>query len=175
MEIEIDFRLCEERKLRDGHYNIVFAHPETLVSRVPTRKDYGKLGVLCALFPDVPCLAMTATASRTDMNAIYELLGLKKCEYIVANPDRKNSYYKKVFRHGQDADAIQSILTPIAKSLLKEKTAYPLTIVYLPLRLCGFAYKLFEYVLSAEQYFPPGSAAHSCKPVFCTIPCSINC
>lgn len=32
MEIEIDFRLCEERKLRDGHYHIVFAHPETLVS-----------------------------------------------------------------------------------------------------------------------------------------------
>ena len=30
--IEIDFRLCEERKLRDGHYHIVFAHPETLVS-----------------------------------------------------------------------------------------------------------------------------------------------
>lgn len=32
MEIEIDFRLCEERKLRNGHYHIVFAHPETLVS-----------------------------------------------------------------------------------------------------------------------------------------------
>jgi superfamily II DNA helicase RecQ len=32
MEIEIDFRLCEERKLRDGHYHFVFAHPETLVS-----------------------------------------------------------------------------------------------------------------------------------------------
>ena len=30
--VEIDFWLCEEKKLREGHNNIVFAHPETLVS-----------------------------------------------------------------------------------------------------------------------------------------------
>lgn len=30
--VEIDFSLCEERKLRDGHYQIVFAHPEALIS-----------------------------------------------------------------------------------------------------------------------------------------------
>ena len=29
---EIDFSHCEEKKLRDGHYQIVFAHPETLIS-----------------------------------------------------------------------------------------------------------------------------------------------
>ena len=71
------------------------------------RKDYGKLGVLRTLFPDVPCLAMTATASQTDMQAIKDSLGLKKCRYIVANPDRQNIFYKKVFRYGQDIDAIQ--------------------------------------------------------------------
>ncbi len=37
------------------------------------RKDYGKLCALCALFPDIPCLAMTATASQTDMKLLpYE-------------------------------------------------------------------------------------------------------
>lgn len=85
---------------------------------------------MCALFPDVPCLAMTATASRTDVNAIQESVGLKNCKLIVANPDRNNIYYKKVFRHGQDADAIKSILMPIAKRLLDEKSSYQLTIVY---------------------------------------------
>ena len=35
--VEIDFWLCEERKLRGGHYNIVFAHPEKLVS-----SNYGR-------------------------------------------------------------------------------------------------------------------------------------
>jgi ATP-dependent DNA helicase RecQ len=103
---------------------------------------------------------MTATASRTDMQAILDSLGLKKCRYIVANPDRKNIFYKKVFRHGQDIDAIQSILIPIAKCLLEEKIEYPLTIVYVPLKLCGFAYKLFEHVLGVGQYFPVG-AVHS--------------
>ncbi len=122
------------------------------------RKDYGKLGVLCALFPDIPVIAMTATASCTDMKCIQESLGLKKCKVVVANPDRKNIYYEKVFRHGKDSDAIQTILMPVAKGLLHTKIEYPLTIIYISLKLCGFAYKLFEYVLGSEQYFPVGSA-----------------
>jgi ATP-dependent DNA helicase RecQ len=109
---------------------------------------------------------MTATASWTDMSAIQESLGLKDCKFIVANPDRKNISYSKVFRHGQDVDAIRSILIPIAEGLLKEKTSYQLTIVYVPLRLCGYAYKLFEYVLGAQQYFPPGSAAIPANRLF---------
>ena len=30
--VDIDFRLCEKRKLRDGHYQIVFSQPEALIS-----------------------------------------------------------------------------------------------------------------------------------------------
>jgi superfamily II DNA helicase RecQ len=121
------------------------------------RKDYGKLCALCALFPDVPCLAMTATASQTDMEAIKDSLGLKKCVFVVANPDRKNIYYEKIFRQGQDADSVKSILMPIAKDLLEKNCRYPITVVYLPLKLCGFAYRLFEYVLGVKQYYPHGS------------------
>ena len=84
-------------------------------------------------------------------------MGLKNCKSIIANPDRKNIFYKKVFRDGQDVDAIPSILEPIAMGLLQKKIDYPLTIVYIPLKFCGFAYKLFEYVLGTEQYFPLGS------------------
>ena len=123
------------------------------------RTDYGKLRVLCAMFPNVPVLAMTATASRSDMKCIQDSLGLKNCKLIVTNPDRKKICYKKIFRSGQDVDAIQSILIPIAKALQQKKIEYPLTIVYIPLRLCGFAYKLFEHVLNDEQYFPPGCAS----------------
>jgi superfamily II DNA helicase RecQ len=32
VDVDIDFSQCEEIKLRDGHYHIVFAHPETLIS-----------------------------------------------------------------------------------------------------------------------------------------------
>jgi len=102
---------------------------------------------------------MTAAASRTDMKCIQDSLGLKNCKHVVTNPDRKNICYKKILRSGQDVDSIQSILIPIAEALLKKKIEYPLTIVYIPLRLCGFAYKLFEHVLGDEQYFPPGCAS----------------
>ena len=30
--VDIDYRLCEKKKLRDGQYQIVFAHPEALIS-----------------------------------------------------------------------------------------------------------------------------------------------
>ncbi|XP_028418840.1 mediator of RNA polymerase II transcription subunit 34-like [Dendronephthya gigantea] len=187
-EVDIDFSRCEEDKLRDEYYHIVFAHPESFISSKfgrdsllskhyqehlvaivddeahcivewgsEFREDYGKLGVLCALFPDVPCLAMTATASRADINAIIDSLGLKNCKLVIGNPDRKNIFYSKGFRHGQDLDAIQCILMPIAEDLLEQRNEYPLTIVYVPLRLCGFAYKLFEHVLGSQQYFPVNS------------------
>jgi superfamily II DNA helicase RecQ len=30
--VDVDFRFCQEKKLRDGQYHIVFAHPESLIS-----------------------------------------------------------------------------------------------------------------------------------------------
>ena len=42
------------------------------------RRDYSKLGVLCALFPDIPCLAMTATANQSDMDAIRGFTGFEE-------------------------------------------------------------------------------------------------
>ena len=89
--------------------------------------------MLCALFSDVPVLAMTATASRADMKFIQDSLGLKNCYLVVGNPDRRSITYQKLFRHGQDVDAVQSILMPIG-SLLQQKTNYPLTMIYIPLK-----------------------------------------
>ena len=56
-------------------------------------------------------------------------------------------------------DAIESILRPIASELLTSKVNLPLTIIYLPLRWCGFAYRLFESILSHKQYYPEGALA----------------
>ena len=117
---------------------------------------------------------MTATASQTDFKCIQDLLGLKKCKCIIASPDRKNMFYKKLFRSGKDVDTITSILMPIVRNLLQYKSDYPLTIVYVTLRLCRFIYKLFEHVLGNEQYFPTGSAFNSRKQVVRTISRSSN-
>jgi superfamily II DNA helicase RecQ len=122
------------------------------------RPDYSKLGVLCAIYPDVPVLAMTATANVQDRKYIIESLGLKKCKTVIGNPDRKNIFYKKLFRKGQDLEAIEGILKPVALNLLKDTIQYPLTVIYVPLKWCGFAYKLFESVLGSFQYFPKNSS-----------------
>ena len=122
------------------------------------RTDYSKLGVLCAIFPDVPVLAMTATANQQDRKCIQESLGLKKCKYVIGNPDRKNIFYEKYFRQGQDIESIEGILNPIAMNLLKDKIDHPLTVIYIPLKWCGFAYKLFEFILGRKQYYPEGSS-----------------
>ncbi len=120
--------------------------------------DYGNLSVLCATFPKVPVVAMTATASKSDRETIKNLLGLKQCNEVVGNPDRINITYEKHFRVGPDVDCLINILTPMAQGLLKEQICYPLTIIYIPLKWCGFAYKIFESVLGSSQYYPKGSA-----------------
>ena len=115
--------------------------------------------MICAAFPTAPVLALTATANSVDRKQIKESLCLKKCVEIVANPDRRNIFYEKYFREGQDVDAIGRICMPIADGLLKETINYPLTIIYLPLGWCGYVYKLLENVMGTNQYYPPGCPA----------------
>jgi hypothetical protein len=76
---------------------------------------------------------------------------------VVGSLNRPDIFYEKVFRNGPDIESYEQILTPIAKNLLAQKIEYPLTIVYLNLRWCGFAYRLFERILGREQYFPTGA------------------
>ena len=117
------------------------------------RKDYGKLGSLCSLFPDVPVVAMTATASLSDVNKIEESLGPKESKHVIGNPNRPNICYEKVLMQRKDIESIQTILRPVAQGLMDLKVDYPLTIIYIPLRWCSFAYKFFEFVLGRNQYY----------------------
>ena len=121
------------------------------------RVDYSHLAVLCATFSNVPVIAMTATATKCDREEIKRSLDIKNCSEVVGNPDRTNIVYEKHFRVGSDVDSLMSILTPMAQDLLQENICYPLTIIYIPLRWCGYAYKIFESVLGINQYYPKGS------------------
>ena len=97
------------------------------------------------------------TANKQDRKHIKDSLCLLDCFELVANPDRKNIFFEKIFRGGQDIDAFEDICKPIALDLLEMRVAYPLTILYMPLKWCGFIYRLFESVLGVHQYYPPGS------------------
>ena len=69
--------------------------------------------MLCAVFPNVPVvIAMTATAYKLDRRHIKESLGLQNCFALVANSDRKNTFYEKAFIYRQDIDALEDICGP---------------------------------------------------------------
>lgn len=56
------------------------------------------LTMLCATFSSVPVVALTATASKNDVAPTKESLNLKIPLEIIANPNRQNIYYEKIFR-----------------------------------------------------------------------------
>lgn len=60
--------------------------------------------MLCATFPNVPVVALTATASKKDVKAIKESLNLKNPLEVIGNPNRANIFYKKVVQKGDDVD-----------------------------------------------------------------------
>ena len=108
--------------------------------------------MLCAIFPNVPVVALTATASKSDISSIKESLKLRNPLEVIGNPNRPNIHYKKVFRKGEDIEFFEELLQPIACDLKAKTVNYPITIMYLPLRWCGFAFKFFERHLGNEQY-----------------------
>ena len=115
--------------------------------------------MLCATFPSVPVVALTATASKSDVAAIKASLNLKTPLEIIANPNRQNIFYEKIFHQGEDVDFFETLLSPIVGQLKEKTVAYPLTVLYLPPKWCGFAYKYFERQLGCQQYYPPNADA----------------
>lgn len=111
------------------------------------------------MFPNVPLLALTATANKQDQEQIREALGLSNCVQIIVSPDRPNIFYAKYFRKGNDNESIESILKLISLKLLELSSHYPITIIYLPLKWCGFAYALFTSILGHKQYYPEDADA----------------
>ena len=52
------------------------------------------------------------------------------------------------------------------ESIIGGQRELSVTIIYLPLRWCGFAYKLFETILVKAQYYPPGSIPNPKRRLF---------
>ena len=99
-------------------------------------------GLVSAFFPNVPLYALTATATRHDRKMIITLC-MKDVKNIVGNIDRPNIFIEKQFK-GADDDALEQIMLPIVEGLTKLKANYPLTIIYLPLCWCGYAYNFLS-------------------------------
>ena len=76
------------------------------------------------------------------------------CKSVAQNPNRVNIYPNKKVRlsnhHGNEG--YNRILGPIAHELTIQRENYPMTIVYLKLKNCGYAYGSFERILGDKQY-----------------------
>ena len=124
------------------------------------RKDFKGLDGLKAFFPSSPTLTLTATAPQHLIMKLKESLCLSKdCKIISKNPNRKNIFLNKQKRlsNTYGYESYENILRPIAESLLRETVQYPLTIIYLKLKYCGFAYHLFDQILNKNQYQEQGN------------------
>ena len=100
-------------------------------------------------------MALTATATANLLEDLKDNLHLKKdCKVVAVNPNRKNIFLVKKVRisdHKQ-FESYDEILKPIANELLIQTQNYPMTIIYLKLKYCAHAYRLFERVMQDKQY-----------------------
>ncbi len=56
--------------------------------------DYKYLGVLRSLFPTVPIVGLTATATAHVTNDVQKMLNMKNCLVFKASFNRPNLYYE---------------------------------------------------------------------------------
>ncbi len=109
------------------------------------------------LFQMPQYLHLQPQQNKMDRKLIKESLGLKKCIELVVNPNNTNIFYEISFREEHDVDSIGNICQPIVNNLLTMGIDYPLTIIHMPLKWCGFVYRLFESIIGINQYYQVGS------------------
>ena len=85
---------------------------------------------------------------------------------INKNPNRENVFLEKKIRlpNQYGTASYEEILKPIAQELLKQREKYPMTIVYLKLKYCGYAYQLFNRILGYCQFV--GDNKEPCSRLF---------
>ena len=121
------------------------------------RPAYGKLDILTSIFPDIPHIALTATATKETREEILQYLKFEDTVVIEANPDRSNIYYECKVRPSSGEDKLNEVLLPYGEELKEKKIEMPVTIVYGTLATFADAFLFFSQYLGIEQYFAVGS------------------
>ena len=118
------------------------------------RKEFGELAVLRSYINNLQFLAVTATSTKSKAQELSNTLCLRKLKIVSVSPNRKNIFLSKFQRRPSlyGFDGVKDILLPIAKSLMIEKTNFPITVIYMKLEFCGKAYQFFDKHLGKEQY-----------------------
>lgn len=121
------------------------------------RPAYAQLSMLSALFPKVPIVALTATATERTRRAISSSLGMTDPVTIAVNPNRSNIFYTASRRQHSGDDKIEVLLLPYIAKLKDMREQMPLTVFYSNLQICGECFSIFDHHFGVEQYTPKGS------------------
>lgn len=85
------------------------------------RKDYNYLGILKAMFPGVPILGLTATATAKIIIDVQKMLDIKGCLVLRSSFNRPNLFYE-VRRKPADSDACTTMIENLLKNKFKGET-----------------------------------------------------
>ena len=127
------------------------------IYRKTFRPAYAQLGILGAMFPKVPVVALTATATEKTRSLISSSLGMVDPVIIAVNPNRQNIFYSCSPRPHTGDDKIEVLLLPYIAKLKVMREKMPLTVMYSSLQVCGECFSVFDRYLGEEQYTPLGS------------------
>ena len=122
--------------------------------------------MLGSLFPDVPMLALTATATRQKKKEIALSLGMHNHVLIESNPDRPNIFFESKKQSDQGKSRIQSILEPLINELKTKWLDFPLTIIYANLVTISECYHIASKMLGPLQYEPHGACPNASNRMF---------
>lgn len=103
------------------------------------------------MFPNAPTLALTATASDQMVTNLKDYLCFnEKLRLVRVSPNRKNLHMniKKRLPSNYGIESYDDILRPLAEKLKEVRENFPMTVVYMKLRYCAYAYNLFRTMIS---------------------------
>ena len=111
------------------------------------RPCYLELKQLKAIFPNVPILALTATASPVMQVEIAEKLSMKNEKVVSASPDRPNIKFVVKRRpplsggNNTSENSVDSVVRPLINELQANPEAFEKTVVFSKIKWCGYCHE----------------------------------
>ncbi len=121
------------------------------------RPKFGELSKLRSIFPTVPFLAMTGTATPEMIKAIQSSLRLREAEIVKTPVDRPNITLQVIQRAPNSGkhtleEIYDDIITPYMTRLAAEKWDFPKTIVFTKLQWIAHGDNLSMEIPGAEDH-----------------------
>ena len=104
---------------------------------------FGKLDTICSIFPDVPIVALTATATKSKKEKIVSSIGLQLPFVVEVTPNRENIFFESQPRPAAKEERI-TVLSPYVQELKAKRSAMLLTNFYGDLGGCSESFLYFS-------------------------------